>query len=46
MFSCPGGRAFAEKFCTGAGLLTTSKHSPGVCRGGGAGCWRLELTDA
>ena len=42
MLSCSRGHAFAEKFCPGAGLLTTSKKFP---RGGG-GCWHLELTDA
>ena len=31
---CPGGCAFAGKFCPRAGLLTTSKNSPGVCLGG------------
>ena len=43
MLFCSGGRAFAQKFCPEAGLLTTSKKFPGGVPGG---CWRLELTDA
>ena len=29
MLYCSRGRAFAEKFCPGAGLLTTLKKFPG-----------------
>ena len=35
MFSCPRGRAFAEEFFPGVGLLTASKKLPGGLPGGG-----------
>ena len=38
---CPGGPAFAEKFCPRAGLFTTSKKFP---RGLPGGYWWLKLT--
>ena len=46
MFFVLGAGAFIEKFCPGAGLLTTSKKFPGGLRWGGGLCWYLELTDA